>query len=121
MKILHNNLILPEQRKDNVNQKPTNGSPSFRDVLSEQIKQQPLQFSKHASLRLDSRNITLTQEQLSRVEDGLIAAKEKGIRDSLVLVDNIALVVNVRSKTVITAMNNSKEQVYTNIDGAVVC
>ncbi len=121
MKILHNNLIKPETPVQDRQESLKPGTPNFKEVLSESIsKRQPLQFSKHADLRLNSRNINLTKEQLNRVEDGITAARAKGIRDSLVLVDNIALVVNVKSKTVITAMNNSKEQVYTNIDGAVI-
>ncbi len=121
MKILHNNLIKPDVTGQDRLDTQRQGTPNFKEVLSESIsKQQPLQFSKHAGLRLNSRNINLTKEQLSRVEDGITAARAKGIRDSLVLVDNIALVVNVKSKTVITAMGNSKEQVYTNIDGAVI-
>ncbi|MDE6357279.1 MAG: flagellar protein, partial [Eubacteriales bacterium] len=47
-------------------------------------------------------------------------AKEKGINGSLVLVDNIALVVNVKKNIVITAIQNDNEKVYSNIDGAVI-
>jgi flagellar operon protein len=82
---------------------------SFRDVL----------FSKHAALRLDSRDIKLTDDQINRLGTAIGKAQEKGIRDSLVLMDDVALVVNVRSRTVITAMN-TQENVFTNIDGAVV-
>ena len=83
-------------------------------------RQQPVQFSKHAHMRLSDRQITLTGEQLSRVEDGLTKANAKGIRDSLVLVDDVALVVNVKSKTVITAMGSGQDNVFSNIDGAVI-
>jgi len=84
-------------------------SVNFRDVL----------FSKHASLRLDSRDIKLSDDQIDRLGTAIGKAQEKGIRDSLVLMDDVALVVNVRSRTVITAMNK-QENVFTNIDGAVV-
>ena len=57
---------------------------------------------------------------MERVEDGLQRANAKGIRDSLVLVDDLALVVNVKSKTVITALQNTQENVFSNIDGAVI-
>ncbi len=94
---------------------------SFQSVLNDKISESiPLTFSKHASLRLDSRNIKLSSEQISRVEDGLRQARQKGINDSLVVVDDIRLVVNVKSKTVITAMNKQSENIFTNIDGAVI-
>jgi flagellar operon protein len=84
-------------------------SVSFRDVL----------FSKHAALRLDSRDIRLSDDQILRLGTAIGKAQEKGIRDSLVLMDDVALVVNVRSRTVITAMNR-QENVFSNIDGAVI-
>ncbi len=86
-------------------------------------------FSKHATMRLNDRNINLSSSQLERIESGVQTAQKKGIKDSLVLVDNVALLVNIKNKTVVTAMDNSnnnnnnlnnKEQVYTNIDGAVI-
>jgi len=94
-------------------------SVSFRDVLGSKMDMD-VQFSKHAALRLNDRNIQLTGEQIDRVADGIVKASEKGIRDSLVLVDNVALVVNVKSRTVITAMNQSIDNVFSNIDGAVI-
>jgi len=99
-----------------------NSGVSFGDVLGNKIAEnQPIVFSKHASLRLNSRNINLSGEQIARVEGGLSQARQKGINDSLVVVDDIRLVVNVRSKTVITAMQSeSDNNIFTNIDGAVI-
>ncbi|MCL2840811.1 MAG: flagellar protein [Defluviitaleaceae bacterium] len=94
-------------------------SVSFRDILDSKIET-PLQFSKHAALRLNDRNISLTGEQIDRVSEGIGKAGEKGIRDSLVLVDDVALVVNVKSRTVITALNQAVDNVFSNIDGAVI-
>ena len=90
----------------------------FQNILNEKIAN--IQFSKHASVRLNDRNITLSNEQLQRVEGGIDNAKQKGINDSLVLVDNIALLVNVDSRTVITALNQEQKNIFTNIDGAVI-
>lgn len=95
-------------------------APSFNEILSRQISKRELQFSKHAADRLNERQIELTHEQLTRVEDGLTRARGKGINDSLVLVDDVALVVNVRNNIVITAMSRQVENIFTNIDGAVV-
>ncbi len=79
-----------------------------------------LKFSKHANERLASRNIDLTDEQLERLESGARKASEKGINESLVMVDNLAFIVNVRNNTVITAVNDADDKVFTNIDGAVI-
>ena len=83
---------------------------------------QELKFSKHASERLAERDISLTREQLQRLEDGAQKASDKGIKESLVLLDDFAFIVNTRNNTVVTAMNKSSEEqnVYTNIDGAVI-
>ncbi len=79
-----------------------------------------LKFSKHANERLASRNIDLTDEQLERLEIGTKKAGEKGINESLVMVDNLAFIVNVKNNTVITAVNDGEDKVFTNIDGAVI-
>ena len=79
-----------------------------------------LHFSKHAVMRLKTRDIQFSNEQLERIENGVVKAKQKGIRDSLVLVDNIALVVNTKNNVVVTAMEQENENIYTNIDGAVI-
>jgi flagellar operon protein len=93
---------------------------NFADVLKE--KQTTVRFSKHASERLSSRNINLTDEQSSRLENGVDRAKDKGINESLVLVDSLAFIVNVPNRTVVTAMDQTETQsnIFTNIDGAVI-
>ncbi|HHW67358.1 MAG TPA: flagellar biosynthesis protein [Epulopiscium sp.] len=86
-------------------------------ALNDQVK-----FSKHAAMRLNSRQIKLSDEQIRKLQMGIEKAEEKGIKDSLVLIDKVALVVNVRSRTVVTALDSSgeKEAIFTNIDGAVI-
>jgi len=79
-----------------------------------------LKFSKHANERLASRNIDLTDEQLERLENGAKRASEKGINESLVMVDDLAFIVNVKNNTVITAVKDGEDKVFTNIDGAVI-
>lgn len=94
---------------------------SFQNILSEQLRPS-LKFSNHAQQRLASRNINLSGEDLKRLEKGIEKVAEKGARDSLVLLDQLALVVSVRNRTVITAVDESslKENVFTNIDSAVI-
>ena len=68
------------------------------------------------------RGIDLTDGQLERLEDGARKAEQKGIRDSLVIVDELAFIVNVPNSTVVTAMDSKDAvtNVFTNIDGAVI-
>ena len=91
---------------------------NFRDMLAE--KMTPVHFSKHAATRLNDRNINISGEQMDRLVAGIGKASQKGIRDSLVLVDDLALVVNVTSRTVITAISGAQDNVFSNIDGAVI-
>jgi flagellar operon protein len=99
-----------------------NANRSFGEIFNEQLEEgKKLLFSKHAAQRLNTREMALSDEQMQRVENGVMSAYAKGINDSLVLVDQVALVVNIASKTVITAMmRNGGENIFTNIDGAVI-
>lgn len=98
---------------------------SFADIYNN-IRVVPqsseLKFSKHAANRLSDRNIELSDSQLDRLTSGTKQASQKGINESLVLVDDMAFIVNIKNNTVITAMdkNSSEENVFTNIDGAVI-
>lgn len=85
-------------------------------------KAQGLRVSRHARERLSSRQIPLNAETWSRVLQAVDRVAEKGGRDSLVLVGDLALVVNVPNRTVITAVDGQsmKERVFTNIDSAVI-
>ena len=108
------------------NNRETSGekSASFQDILLKKQAQESgeLKFSKHASHRLEERNISLTEEQSERLESGVKKADEKGIQESLVMMDSLAFIVNIPNKTVVTAMDQreTEENVFTNIDGAVI-
>lgn len=95
---------------------------SFEDIFKQKLQASELKFSKHATQRLDDRNIELTEEQSQRLSEGVQKASAKGITDSLVLVDTLAFIVNVPNQTVVTAMDQteSDENIFTNIDGAVI-
>jgi flagellar operon protein len=83
---------------------------------------QPLQFSKHAIDRIQRRGIALDASTLQRLNEGVTRAAGKGSRDSLVFVDGTAFVVSVNNHTVITAVGSEhmKQNVFTNIDSAVI-
>lgn len=93
---------------------------TFQAVLKEHLG--GLKFSRHASERLESRGINLSAQQMARLELGVNKAAGKGARESLVLLDDLALVVSVKNRTVITAAarQDLKENVFTNIDSAVL-
>ena len=94
---------------------------TFEEVLRQkQFEAKPLKFSKHAAMRLESRNINLSSEQSERLSEGVQKAGEKGIRESLLMVDDMAFIVNIKNNTVVTALGDSSEAVFTNIDGAVI-
>lgn len=103
--------------------KSTDGK-SFQEILeSRQLGTgNEVKFSKHASGRLAERNIRLTENQMDRLTEGAKKAGAKGIKESLVIVDQLAFIVNIPNNTVVTAMNqqDAAENVFTNIDGAVI-
>jgi flagellar operon protein len=95
---------------------PAQGA-DFGAILQDQLK-----VSGHAKTRLESRNIQLGKAEWDRVLDGVNRAAAKGAKESLVMLDDIALVVSVKNRTVITAVDQQhlKENVFTNIDSAVI-
>ena len=95
---------------------------SFAEILEQKklAERGELKFSKHASERLVSRNIDLSESQKERLNQAVKAAEAKGIKESLVMMDNLAFIVNVKNNTVITAVAGGEEKIFSNIDGAVV-
>ena len=93
---------------------------TFQEIFEKQSKQS-ISFSKHANQRTEERNINITQNDLSRLEDACTKADQKGIKDALVVMENSAFIINTPSRVVITALdkNEMKSNVFTNIDGAV--
>jgi flagellar operon protein len=98
------------------------GAEHFQQILDDQIRQKSVVFSKHAAERLLQRNIKLTPQEMTRINAGLEQAAQKGIRETLIMMDNRAFIASVSSRTVITAAVDEqlKESVFTNIDGAVI-
>lgn len=116
------------QNRKITHEKPkTETALSFKELFEtkqqqglEEKTETSLKFSKHANQRLESRNIDLSGEVLQRLEDGTRKAQQKGIKESLVMIDNMAFIVNVPSSTVVTAIEENENKVFTNIDGAVI-
>ena len=105
--------------------RPTAGStasPSFRDVLKQAGAAREVKFSAHAAERLRTRQIAVTPEQQRQLTSALDTAAAKGARESLVLMDGLAMVVSVPNRTVITVVRQAElaDRVFTGIDSAVV-
>jgi flagellar operon protein len=93
----------------------------FEQVLNQALN--GVKFSQHATQRLQTRNINLTSTQMTQLNNAVDKAAQKGARESLILMDrDLALVVSVKNRTVITAMDGAsiKDNVFTNIDSAVI-
>ncbi|SER06474.1 flagellar operon protein [Gracilibacillus ureilyticus] len=92
---------------------------NFSELLQQESK---LNISKHAQQRMDARNILINDEKWSQMETKISEAKQKGIKESLVLMENAAFIVNVNNNTVITAMERAetKSKIFTNINGTIL-
>ncbi len=99
---------------------PPAGASAFGQILDQELT--GVKFSQHAKERLQTRNIALGSNELAKLSMALDKAAAKGARESLVLMDNVALVVSVKNRTVITAVDDAslKNNVFTNIDSAVI-
>lgn len=120
-------LVSPEYPAGRTSQQAVEGetaqSSKFAGILQNKIRQaEQVTFSKHALQRLDERSIEVSPELLSQMSDAVAKAKSKGVRDALILSGSTAFIVNVPSGTVITTMNGGemKDNIFTNIDGAVI-
>jgi len=93
-------------------------STEFRELLDSKL----LKFSHHAEVRMQKRGITLQAESLSKISNAVDEAAAKGAKDSLVVFRDIAMIINVPSRTVVTAMDGKQMQssVFTQIDSAVI-
>ncbi|NLJ79145.1 MAG: flagellar protein [Tissierellia bacterium] len=102
--------------KDTVNR-------DFAHVLQKiRAKDSDIKFSKHAKNRMNTRKIDLSKGERDRLTLGFNRAQEKGVKDALILVGDKAFIASINNRTVITTVSNEqlKDNVFTNIDGAVI-
>ncbi|MEC5422688.1 TIGR02530 family flagellar biosynthesis protein [Virgibacillus sp. C22-A2] len=109
-------LQFPRVNKPKSNQNTVN----FKDVLI--AENQGLKISKHATQRLNERNITINETQWQTIETKMNEAKQKGITDSLVVMNDAALLISAKNNTVVTAMNREEatSRIFTNINGTIL-
>lgn len=93
-------------------------SSAFADALAK--AENKVSFSKHAMQRLESRRISLSQNDLQKLDDTVAKMAQKGARESLICMRDMAFIVSVANRTVITAMDgtSAKDNIFTNIDSA---
>ncbi|MGG3451330.1 TIGR02530 family flagellar biosynthesis protein [Domibacillus aminovorans] len=113
--------------KKNVDQK-VSSSFSFGETLekvmstsSKPIISKPI-ISKHAEQRLKERGIAINSDQWQSIGEKLAEAGSKGVKDSLILLKDAALIASAKNNTVITVMNReeARSQIFTNINGTIV-
>ncbi len=105
------------------NPTPSANVPAFDELLKQKLAQpSSVKLSAHAQKRIQARNIPFGAEEAARLDRAVEKAANKGSRESLILMDDLALVVSVKNRVVITAVDakNRKEDVFTNIDSVVL-
>lgn len=115
------NINKPKVQSNKSNVK--NNGRSFSEIFNKEIgSAKELKFSKHAMERLNNRKIDLSVERMEKLNKAVEKAEAKGSRESLILMDDLAFVVSIKNRMVITAVdgNSLKENVFTNIDSAVI-
>lgn len=93
---------------------------SFADILAGATEK--VSFSQHAIQRMESRNLNLSDSDLQKLDDTVTRMAQKGARESLIYMNDMALVVSIANRKVITAMDgtSAKENIFTNIDSAAI-
>jgi len=99
--------------------KGTLSASRFEQMFKTELEK--LSFSSHATKRLESRDIHLSNEEIFRLNEAVKKAQAKGSKDSLVMMNDTAFIVNIPNKTVVTAMyvGQGEENIFTNIDSVV--
>ncbi|MDA0745092.1 MAG: hypothetical protein O2954_01120 [bacterium] len=123
----HLGRAAPVEKSAQQNQPSKTGKSSFQEIFQKELGQE-LRFSAHAQDRLSERDIRLSPEALNKLTSAVDKAAAKGARDALVLMpgasrkEDLALVVSVTNRTVVTAMDGEhiRENVFTNIDSAMI-
>lgn len=112
--------VQPSSGKGQESANQIGGGKSFQEILNEQLER-GISFSKHANQRTQERNIHLSESDLGRLENACDRAKQKGIKDALIVMEDSAFIVNAPNKVVITVVdkNEMKSNIFTNIDGAL--
>ncbi len=107
------------QNEDFSNVKSQNNSSSFSSIFQDELDK--VKFSNHALKRMENRNIQLSDTEINKIQTAVQKAESKGSKDSLVMMNDTAYIVNIPNRTVVTALpvSSSNENIFTNIDSVV--
>jgi flagellar operon protein len=99
-----------------------NRSIEFSKVLEKIESGKDLKVSAHAQDRLRERNIDLTERDIQALKSAVEKIKSKGGKEALIIYNNVAYITSIKNNTIITAVDSEslKENVFTNIDSAVI-
>jgi flagellar operon protein len=98
----------------------------FKNLLQEEIadvqSQHGINLSVHAAKRLKERDLTMDTDEYFKLKGAMDKLRSKGGRDSLVITDKAAYIVDVPGNKVVTAIDKGsiQENVFTKIDSTVV-
>ena len=111
----------PVSRKDSHIKKNESGL-DFKEVLKQKLPEEGVKFSSHCLKRLEQNNIQVSPQQLDKLNNAVERAQVKGARESCIVMDDMAFIVSINNKTVITVVDGQrmKDSVFTNIDSAVI-
>ena len=84
-------------------------------------KQEGISLSTHAAKRMRERNLEMDASEYHKLKDAIGKLKSKGGRDSLVVTNKAAYIVDVGSNKIVTAIERGKmaENVFTKIDSTL--
>lgn len=128
--LIPNVTKLPSQKKvDHSNRLPKNGNGNneFSELLKQQDvgAQKPLHggldVSTHAAKRLQERSIDFNGDEFMKVKDAMAKLKAKGGKQSLVVTDKAAYIVDIKNNKLVTAVDKGSmnENVFTKIDSTM--
>lgn len=120
---IHHPLIQPSSLQKQKIHPAKSKSHSFNEILKAELNHETkLKISKHAESRFRERGISLTNETWEKVEQAVQHARNKGVKEALILTSKAALVVSTVNELIITALDrkSASEHVFTNIDGTIV-
>ncbi len=110
--------------------RPQTGGPAQEERQTDfasQLKRARLEamgtkISSHAWQRIEQRGISMTEAEQYRLGEAMKTLAAKGAHDALLMRADAAFVVNVPSRTVVTAIDRHEMQqrVFTQIDSAML-
>jgi flagellar operon protein len=126
-----NNILIPQVNKisnkksGNVKSQNTKQTDEFQSLLNKTLepqKEMPLEISKHAAKRLEERDLKMDTSEFLKLQNAVKKLKQKGGRDSLVITEKAAYIVDVNNNRVVTAIDKSEmaDNVFTKIDSTLM-